>query len=78
MGEKQKSDSCIENVMGYVSHLEDAIKEDDYLYMRLHRSPERYKESFVRCRRNVEKYIGANVTVDLEHAKFEQMSLFEM
>ncbi len=47
--EKQKSDSCIGSVIGYVSVLDEAIQKGDLLTMRRHEYAKNYLDSFSRC-----------------------------
>lgn len=84
LDKRQKSACCIDNILGYVEKLEQSINEDDYLYMRIHKSPDHFLESFVSCRRQVEKYLAEQGMItfdffnkmDLKDVNFEQMSLF--
>lgn len=46
--EKELNHSCIENILGYVSGLEEAIANDDLITMRRHEHPDRYIDSFER------------------------------
>lgn len=45
---KEIKRSCIANILGYVSGLEQAIAADDLITMRRHRNPDRYIDSFER------------------------------
>lgn len=84
LDKRQKSACCIDNILGYVEKLEQSINEDDYLYMRIHKSPDHFLASFVSCRQQVEKYLAEQEAitfnffdkVDLKDVNFEQMSLF--
>ena len=51
--------SVIPTILGYVSGLETFIREDDLVAMRRHRNPDRYLDSFDRCRREIEKLLPA-------------------
>ena len=55
--EKQLKKSTIPYVLGYVSGLEQAIEEDDLITMRRHRNPEKYVDSFDRCKKDIEKLL---------------------
>lgn len=55
---RQKDQTCIENVIGYVRGLEMFIERDLLVDMRRHEDPERYIESFTSCRKAVEKILG--------------------
>ena len=57
----------VRNVIGYVTGLETAIKNDDLIAMRRHQNPAGYIESFVSC---------ASKVRDLKPPKYEQMNLF--
>ena len=84
LDKRQKSACCIDNILGYVEKLEQSINEEDYLYMRIHKSPDHFLASFVSCRRQVEKYLAEQEAItfnffdkmDLKDVNFEQMSLF--
>ena len=84
LDKRQKSACCIDNVLGYATKLEQSINEDDYLYMRIHKSPDHFLASFVSCRQQVEKYLAEQEAItfnffdkmDLKDVNFEQMSLF--
>ena len=64
---KQVKQFSVRNVIGYVTGLETAIKNDDLIAMRRHRNPANYIKSFVSCAKNVR---------NLKPAKYEQMNLF--
>lgn len=51
---KQKDDTCIMNVLNYVTGLRQFIESDMLVEMRRHIDPDRYIESFVQCRKRVE------------------------
>ena len=55
--EKILNKTVIPNIMGYVSGLEAYIKKDDLVSMRRHQNPERYIESFERCKEEIEKIL---------------------
>lgn len=55
--QKMLKNSVIPNIMGYVSGLEKFIENDDLVAMRRHRNPERYIESFDRCKEEIEKLL---------------------
>ena len=55
--EKMLKKTTIPNILGYVSGLEHAIENDELVAMRRHRNPERYLDSFDRCKREIEKIL---------------------
>ena len=68
--EKELKRFPVENVLGYVSGLEDAIATDDLLTMRRHEDANRYLDSFVRCESEIKKIFS-------ERELDPQMSLFD-
>ncbi len=46
---RQRKDTMIDNVLGYVKGLQMAIERNDLVAMRRHREPDRYLESFRDC-----------------------------
>ena len=58
LNKRQIESTCINNVIGYARGLEIYIGSDDLVSMRRHEQPERYFDSFVSCRKNVEKILG--------------------
>jgi hypothetical protein len=67
---KDAEKTCIQNVIGYVVGLEQAIAQDDLISMRRHENPERYIESFRDCAERV------RALKPLKLIKNEQLSLF--
>jgi hypothetical protein len=65
--ERQKKDTCIVNVIGYVVGLEDAISKDDLITMRRHERASRYIDSFSSCVARIR---------DIKPSENEQISLF--
>ncbi|MDD4492828.1 MAG: hypothetical protein PHV32_00515 [Eubacteriales bacterium] len=59
----------VENVLGYVSGLKDAIAADDLITMRRHEDSNRYLDSFARCESEIRKMFS-------ERELDPQMSLF--
>ena len=55
--EKMLKKTTIPNILGYVSGLEHAIENDELVAMRRHRNPERYLDSFDRCKQEIEKIL---------------------
>ena len=65
--ERQRKDTHINAVLGYVSGLEHAIADDDLITMRRHERTSGYIDSFSACATRVH---------DLKPPEFEQMNLF--
>ena len=61
----------VENVLGYVSGLKDAIAADDLITMRRHEDANRYLDSFARCESEIRKMFS-------ERELDPQMSLFAL
>ena len=69
----------IDNVLGYVSGLADALKSDDLVSMRRHVfRPEIYLESFASCAENVKKILCEKRTEQEQPIGEGQMTLFQM
>lgn len=78
LDKKEAAAISIENVLGYVSGLAWALKEDDLVTMRRHVSrPEIYQESFASCARQAEKIISGKEKEPSGQAECEQMTLFQ-
>lgn len=84
---KVKRESSIENVLGYEKTLRRALEQGDYVVLRRHEHPERYLESFARCREQIEELMaqekekteGLESPLTAEKEKDTgQMSLFQM
>ena len=58
LNKRQKDETCIENVLGYVRGLQSFIEKDDLVSMRRHEHPARYIDSFTSCRKRVEELLG--------------------
>ena len=58
LNKRQIEDTCIRNVIGYATGLEIHIADDELVAMRRHEQPERYIDSFISCRKRVEKILG--------------------
>jgi hypothetical protein len=65
---KQKKETYIDAVIGYVSGLENAIKKGDLITMRRHEAASRYSDSFSTCAERVR---------NLKPPENEQLSLFD-
>ncbi len=78
LDKKEGAAISIENVLGYVSGLAWALKEDDLAAMRRHASrPESYQESFAHCARQAEKIISGKEKEAPGQENCEQMTLFQ-
>jgi hypothetical protein len=53
LNQKQKNQTCISNVIGYGTGLEQFIESDKLIDMRRHENPERYLDSFKECAEKV-------------------------
>jgi len=69
--EKELKRFPVENVLGYVSGLEQAIASDDLITMRRHEDADRYIDSFERCESEIRKIFSSR---ELD----PQMSLFSI
>lgn len=58
LNKRQIEETCISNIIWYVKGLEKYIENDDLIAMRRHEDPERYIDSFPKCREKVEKILG--------------------
>ena len=67
--EKELKRSCIGNILGYVSGLEEAIANDDLIAMRRHEHPDRYIDSFERGVQEINQIYS-------KRAEEPQLSLF--
>lgn len=67
--EKELKRSCIGNILGYVSGLEEAIANDDLITMRRHEHPDRYIDSFERSVQEINQIYS-------KRAEKPQLSLF--
>ena len=81
LDKKEAECVSIENVLGYVSSLAYAIKQDDLITMRRHAfRPESYQESFARCAEQVKKIVEEKSVEQPKVADGEtagQMNLFQ-
>lgn len=67
MNPKDINKTCIANVIGYVTGLEQAISANDLVHMRRHRNAENYLDAFSSCAQKVK---------DLKPPENEQLSFF--
>ena len=76
---KDIKETCIENVLGYVSGLASALKEDSLLDMRRHAlGTERYQESFAGCAEKVKKILSEKQKRVSGQERGGQMTLFQL
>ena len=68
LDKKQKKQTCIEAVIGYVTGLEAAINKGDLITMRRHEVASRYLDSFPSCAERIR---------NLKSPENEQMMLFD-
>lgn len=79
LNKKEAERISIENVLGYVSGLADALKSDDLITMRRHAfKPESYQESFAGCAEKVKQILCKKRTEQPEPLGEGQMTLFQM
>lgn len=84
MNEKQKKETGIMNVVDYPEALSFFIKTDRLVDMRRHENPEKYRESFRRCRSRVESYMAEKVVATIAEQEQEgelpmgQLSIFDL
>lgn len=74
--EKQKGETSVLNVLGYVIGLRSFIKNGSLVEMRRHECPEYYQESFLNCRERMESILGAEKV--LPQGQLSLFDLFEM
>ena len=67
---KERHDLCIDNVLGYVTGLERATRDDDLVAMRSHRDPSWRLQSFERC--------AVGIRAALENPRQGQTNLFSL
>ena len=79
LDKKEIDNTCINNVLGYVSGLVSALKSDDLITMRRHAfKPESYQESFAGCAEKVKQILCKKRTEQSEPLGEGQMTLFQM
>lgn len=76
LNKKDAQQISLNNVIGYVTGLEMFIEEDNLVRMRIHENPERYQESFKRCRKGMENILGE--LKEPKQIKLGQMSIFDL
>ena len=65
LSEKQKADSAILAVIGYVNNLNAAIENEDYICMRRYRNPGTYVQSLADCADRIRKLPQEEVQLSL-------------
>ena len=70
-------ESYIDNVTGYTKRLRHALKQKDFLTLRLYKYPERYRESFQECRQRINTMMADPISPEQDRAE-EQLDLFQM
>ena len=79
LNKKETENTCINNVLGYVSGLAGALKSDDLITMRRHAfRPEGYQESFANCAEKVKQILKKKRTEQPETIENGQMTLFQI
>lgn len=79
LDKKEIDNTCINNVLGYVSGLASALKSDDLITMRRHAfRPEGYQESFANCVEKVKQILIKKRTEQTETIENRQMTLFQI
>lgn len=76
LAEKQKGETSVLNVLGYVIGLRNFIKNGSLVEMRRHERPDYYQESFLNCRKRMESILGAEKV--LPQGQLSLFDLFEM
>lgn len=65
--------SSIDAVIGYVTKVERALQEKDFVVLRIHEKPDTYLDSFKECRMRVEKMVEKDM-----QAEEGQLDLFQI
>lgn len=73
LSEKQRKDTSIDNVIGYRTALEIAIKAMDYITMRRHEHTKNYLDSFASC---ADMIRTLDLTIIVE-SDYEQTTIFD-
>ena len=78
LNSKEIKETCIENVLGYVSGLARALKKDDLITMRRHAfETGGYQESFADCAEKVKRILNEKQKGESGQTWEEQMTLFQ-
>ena len=77
LDKKEAESISIDNVLGYVYGLAEAVREDDLITMRRHeKSPDGYRESFASCAEKVKQILSKKMEEPKEQEM--QMTLFQI
>ena len=77
LDKKEVESICIDNVLGYVYALAEAVREDDLITMRRHeKSPNGYREAFASCAEKVKQILSKKMEEPKEQEM--QMTLFQI
>ncbi len=78
LSKKEAEKICLNNVLGYVSGLANALKQDDLVTMRRHAGrPEGYQESFASCAQKLKEILCKKQKEQGEVREGGQLSLFQ-
>lgn len=79
LDKKEADSTCINYILGYVSGLASALKNDDLITMRRHTfKPESYQESFASCAEKVKQILLKKRVKQPETIENGQMTLFQI
>lgn len=70
-------ESYIDNVTGYTKRLCHALKQKDFLTLRLYKYSERYRESFQECRQRINAMMADQIPLEQDRED-GQLDLFQM
>lgn len=77
LDKKEAENTCIDNVLGYVYALAEAVRKDDLITMRGHeKSPNTYREAFASCAEKVKQILSKKMEEPKEQEM--QMTLFQI
>ncbi len=78
LNKKEAEKISIDNVLGYVSTLAEALKKDDLITMRRHAfRPDNYQQSFAECVKRVNEILAKRGTEEALVKSDGQMTLFQ-
>ena len=72
-----RKESYIDNVTGYTKRLCHALKQKDFLTLRLYKYSERYRESFQECRQRINAMMADQIPLEQDRED-GQLDLFQM
>ena len=77
LDKKEAESTCIDNVLGYVYGLAEAVRKEDLITMRRHeKSPNTYREAFSSCAEKVKQILSKKMEEPKEQEM--QMTLFQI